>query len=104
MSICINTTTCINNNYYIICTLQIDGVFSVPGVGNVVGGRLHSGSVREGDWLMLGPYDDGGYRRVRVRTVHRHRLPCRLIQAGQASTVALHDVDREELRKVRLCY
>ncbi|XP_052769653.1 GTP-binding protein 2-like [Mya arenaria] len=78
---------------------QIDGVFSVPGVGNVVGGRLHSGSVREGDQLMLGPYEDGQFQSVKVKTVHRHRLPCRLIQAGQASTVALHDVEREHLRK-----
>ncbi|KAH3846837.1 GTP-binding protein 2-like [Dreissena polymorpha] len=78
---------------------QIDGVFTVPGVGNVVGGRLHTGSVREGDTLMLGPYDDGQFQPVQVKTVHRHRLPCRLIQAGQASSVALVNVERENLRK-----
>lgn len=78
---------------------QIDEVFTVPGVGCVVGGRLHSGSVREGDQLMLGPFDDGQFQEVSVKTVHRHRLPCRLIQAGQASTVALVNVERENLRK-----
>lgn len=59
-----------------------------------------SGSVREGDELMLGPCDDGLFQKVKVKTVHRHRLPCRLIQAGQASTVAIEDVERGILRKV----
>lgn len=78
---------------------QIDEVFNVTGVGNVVSGRLHSGSVRECDDLMLGPCDDGHFQKVSVKTVHRHRLPCRFIQAGQASTVALENVERENLRK-----
>ncbi|KAL4238582.1 GTP binding protein [Mactra antiquata] len=78
---------------------QIDEVFTVPGVGNVVGGRLHSGSVRESDQLMLGPFDDGQFQNVTVKTVHRHRLPCRLIQAGQASTVAFENVERANIRK-----
>ncbi|KAL3875207.1 hypothetical protein ACJMK2_038132 [Sinanodonta woodiana] len=78
---------------------QIDGVFSVPGVGSVVGGQIHTGSIREGDKLMIGPYDNGGFKEVSVKTVHRHRLPCRLIQAGQAATVALIDVERENIRK-----
>lgn len=78
---------------------QIDEVFNVPGVGNVVGGRLHSGSVREADHLMLGPCIDGQFQKVMVRTVHRHRLPCRLIQAGQASTVALEGLEVASIRK-----
>ena len=49
---------------------------------------------------MLGPFEDGQFQDVSVKTVHRHRLPCRLIQAGQASTVALAEVQREDLRKV----
>ena len=63
-----------------------------------------SGCIREGDDSMLGPYDDGQFQSVTVKTVHRHRLPCRLIQAGQASSVALVNVEREDLRKVRLLY
>ncbi|WAR18779.1 GTPB2-like protein [Mya arenaria] len=63
------------------------------------GTAAHRIPVREGDQLMLGPYEDGQFQSVKVKTVHRHRLPCRLIQAGQASTVALHDVEREHLRK-----
>ena len=61
---------------------------------------VFSGSIREGDSLMLGPFEDGEFHEVGMGTVHRHRLPCRLIQAGQASTVALAEVEREDLRKV----
>ena len=49
---------------------------------------------------MLGPFEDGQFQEVNVGTVHRHGLPCRLIQAGQASTVALAEIEREDLRKV----
>ena len=59
------------------------------------------GSIREGEKLLLGPSDSGTFDEVKVRTVHRNRLPCRLIQAGQAASVALLDVEREKLRKVR---
>ncbi|CAL1531257.1 unnamed protein product [Lymnaea stagnalis] len=78
---------------------QIDELFTVPDVGTVVGGIILRGSIREGDRLMLGPSDDGNFKEVKVKTVHRNRLPCRLIQAGQAACVALTDVEREELRK-----
>ncbi|XP_005099040.1 GTP-binding protein 2 [Aplysia californica] len=78
---------------------QIDELFSIPDVGTVAGGIIQRGSIREGDQLMLGPSDDGSYRKVKVKTVHRNRLPCRLIQAGQAACVALQDIEREAVRK-----
>ena len=58
------------------------------------------GSIREGETLLLGPSDNGAFKEVQVGTVHRNRLPCRLIQAGQAASVALVNVKREHLRKV----
>ena len=61
---------------------------------------LYSGSIREGDQVMLGPGEDGTYRKIKVKSVHRNRLPCRLIQAGQAACVSLQDVGRETVRKV----
>lgn len=78
---------------------QVDELFTVPGVGTVVGGNLKRGSVREGDDLMLGPMLDGDFHKATVKTVHRNRLPCRLIQAGQSATVALLNIERESLRK-----
>ncbi|XP_076442084.1 GTP-binding protein 2-like [Babylonia areolata] len=78
---------------------QIDELYSVPHVGTVVGGVIKRGSIREGEKLLLGPSDHGTFEEVKVRTVHRNRMPCRLIQAGQAASVALVDVEREQLRK-----
>nr|KAG5704212.1 hypothetical protein BaRGS_012500 [Batillaria attramentaria] len=78
---------------------QIDELYSVPEVGTVVSGVIKRGSIREGEKLLVGPSDNGNFQEVKVRTVHRNRLPCRLIQAGQAASVALLDVDREQLRK-----
>lgn len=73
-------------------------------ISDIIYAFTFSGSIREGDNLMLGPYDDGQFQNVTVKTVHRHRLPCRLIQAGQASTAALVNVERENLRKVNTMY
>ncbi|XP_060068959.1 GTP-binding protein 2-like [Ylistrum balloti] len=78
---------------------QIDTLFSVPGVGSVVGGTIHRGSIKEGDCLQLGPFEGGEFRQAVVKTVHRNRLPCRFIQAGQTATVALANMEREHLRK-----
>ncbi|KAH9489526.1 GTP binding protein [Bulinus truncatus] len=78
---------------------QIDELFTVPDVGTIVGGIIHRGSIREGDRLFLGPSDIGSYREVKVKTVHRNRVPCRLIQAGQAACVALLDIERKDIRK-----
>lgn len=78
---------------------QIDELFSVPDVGPVVGGIIQRGSIREGDQLLLGPCDNGSFVEVKVKTVHRNRLPCRLIQAGQAACVAVADIGRDVLRK-----
>ncbi|KAK3803793.1 hypothetical protein RRG08_026028 [Elysia crispata] len=78
---------------------QIDELFSVPDVGPVVGGIIQRGSIREGDHLLLGPCENGTFMDVKVKTVHRNRLPCRLIQAGQAACIALAEVERDVLRK-----
>ncbi|GAB1607488.1 GTP-binding protein 2-like [Argonauta hians] len=82
-----------------ITEFQVDELYTVPGVGTVVGGNLKRGSIRESDSLMLGPMSDGEFHHVTVKTVHRNRLPCRIIQAGQSATVALFNIERESLRK-----
>ncbi|XP_048731971.1 GTP-binding protein 2-like [Ostrea edulis] len=78
---------------------QIDTKFTVPGVDSVLGGHISRGSIKEGDSLHLGPLEDGSFREVKVKTVHRNRVPCRLIQAGQAATVALTENHRDILRR-----
>ncbi|KAK0134073.1 GTP-binding protein 2 [Merluccius polli] len=78
---------------------QVDEIFSVPDVGTVVGGTLYSGVCREGERLLVGPTDAGGFLRLRVGSIQRNRSGCRLLRAGQAATLALGNFDRSLLRK-----
>lgn len=68
---------------------QIDETFQVPDVGTVVGGLLTRGVLRENDRLLAGPSHDGSFHPVRVVSVQRHRVPCRLVRAGESATLAL---------------
>jgi GTPase len=79
--------------------LQIDEVYSIAGVGTVVGGTLRTGTVKEGDELLLGPSDDGRFFPVCVSSLHRNRLPCRVALAGQAACIAIGKTDPCPVRK-----
>lgn len=68
---------------------QIDEVFFVPDVGPVVSGTLRRGVISVGEELWLGPKDDGRFVMAKVLSIHRNRLPCRVVQAGQAAAIAL---------------
>ncbi|CAN8010748.1 unnamed protein product, partial [Ixodes pacificus] len=68
---------------------QIDETFQVPDVGTVVGGLLTRGVLREDDRLLAGPANDGTFYPVRVLSVQRNRVPCRLVRAGESATLAL---------------
>lgn len=58
------------------------------------------GILSEEDKVLLGPTENGEFVKVNVRTMHRNRLPCRVIQPGQTATVSIPDCDRRTLRKV----
>ena len=70
---------------------QTDETFHVPNVGSVVGGLLVSGSVKTGDRLSVGPFENGVFKSVTVNSVHRNRVPCRLVRAGESATLAFSD-------------
>lgn len=71
----------------------IEHVYQVPGVGIVVGGYLISGSIKEGDELILGPNYIGDFDRVQIRTIHRQCIPTREIFKYQQSTIAVRFPD-----------
>jgi GTPase len=76
----------------------VDSTFKVPGIGTVLGGNLHSGSIHVGDKLLLGP-NDGVYREFSVRSIHCKRVPVQFVKCGSYVCVALkkllpHDVRR----------
>ena len=47
------------------------------------------GTIKEGDCLMLGPTEEGDFHPVRIGSIHRNRLPCRVTMAGQTVSLAL---------------
>ena len=75
-------------------------MYSIAGVGTVVGGTIRSGTVKEGDDLLLGPSDDGTFFPVTVGSIHRNRLPCRIAVAGHTACIAIGKTDPCPLRKV----
>ena len=68
---------------------MIDHQTQVAGVGLVVSGLVRRGTIAPGQRLLLGPFLDGSYRRVRVRSIHIHHSPCQQAAAGQAASLAL---------------
>ncbi|MBP7616418.1 MAG: selenocysteine-specific translation elongation factor [Steroidobacteraceae bacterium] len=75
--------------------LAIDRAFTLPGVGTVVTGTVHAGSVAVGDELVLLP----GERRVRVRSLHAQNAPVDRAQAGQRCAVALAGVAKDRVQR-----
>ncbi len=70
--------------------LFVDRSFSLRGIGTVATGTLWSGSIGEGDMLVVEP----GGERVRVRSVQVHDRPAERAGAGQRVAVALPGVER----------
>jgi len=77
---------------------QIDELFDVPGVGTVVGGLVTQGIIVENMVLKVGPFDTGTFRPVRVGSIRRNKVACRLVRAGQSAALAL-DIPTSQLRK-----
>ena len=75
--------------------LYVDRSFTLRGTGTVVTGTLWSGSLGEGDELVVEPSG----RRVRVRSVQVHDRPLERAEAGQRVAVNLPGVERVEIRR-----
>lgn len=78
---------------------QVDEIYNVPEAGTVLGGVLTSGVIREGDGILVGPKEDGGFTETAVATIRRNRTPCKMVRAGQTATVTLTQVEKADIRK-----
>lgn len=65
---------------------------------------LVRGLVREGDSVLIGPSVTGEFYPVCVESLHRNKAACRIVQAGQAASVALGDFKDVAVRKVFSSY
>src|SRR5205807_2632744 len=75
--------------------LHIDRVFTIRGAGTVVTGTLWSGSIVQGDELVILPSG----RRARARAVQVHDAPVDRAPAGQRVAVNLSGVRVEEVAR-----
>ncbi len=77
--------------------LAADRVFTLDGVGVVVAGTVHAGSVRPGDELVLLP--SNRELRVRVRGLHVHERRVDQAIAGQRCALAIAGASREDIER-----
>lgn len=77
----------------------IENTYQVPGVGIVVGGFLSSGTIKEGQELVLGPNILGAFDRIQVRSIHRQCIPTKEINKYQQATIAIKFIDLKKIDK-----
>jgi selenocysteine-specific elongation factor len=77
--------------------LAIDRAFTLDGVGTVVTGTVHSGSVQVGDELELTPAPQA--TRVRVRSVHAQNRAVERAVAGQRCALALAGIAKDVITR-----
>jgi selenocysteine-specific elongation factor len=75
--------------------LAVDRVFTLVGVGTVVTGTVHAGSVREGDELIVQPRGT----RARVRSLHAQDQPAAAGHAGQRCALNLAGLSKEDVER-----
>lgn len=75
--------------------LAVDRVFTLGGVGTVVTGTAHAGTVAVGDEVVVQP---GGVR-ARVRSLHVQDRPAQRGRAGQRCALNLAGVSREQVAR-----
>lgn len=76
----------------------IENIWSVPGVGTVVGGNLVSGTIRVNDKVYIGP-NNGTYESTIVRSIHSKRVPIQIAKAGSFVCLGLKKFDRKNVRR-----
>ncbi|CAH1153596.1 unnamed protein product [Phaedon cochleariae] len=68
---------------------HIDENFKAGDVGQILGGLLTKGVITEGTKMQIGPMKDGAFQKVTIKSIHRNRVPCRMVRAGQSAAVCL---------------
>jgi elongation factor 1-alpha len=79
--------------------LHIESIFSVPGVGTVVGGQLISGIIHTGDKVWVGPNCIGMYSISHVKSIHVKKCLVETANPGSYVCLALRNFDRNLTKK-----
>ena len=75
--------------------LAVDRVFTLAGVGTVVTGTVHAGTVRVGDEVVVAPQG----ARARVRSIHAQDRPAQIGLAGQRCALNLAGLARDAVAR-----
>ena len=75
---------------------SIDETFNVTGVGVVVSGTVQRGVMVPNMNMLLGPYSDGSFKQVWVRTLHCKRMNAERVEAGDSCAVSLRAIGKKE--------
>lgn len=83
------------------CAIQIESIFHVHGVGIVVGGVCIRGTIPSNTWAFLGPFKQGEYKRVRIKSIFTEDVDSGNIEAGQYGTLAIvhKDLKRKHITR-----
>lgn len=79
--------------------MYVDDKFDVKGVGLVVSGVVLQGSASLDDSVQMGPFGDGSFRKVRIRSIHVNRVSVKKASAGQDACFALTNLRYDEIQK-----
>ncbi len=79
--------------------MYIDRTYQVTGVGPVASGTITSGTVSAGDKLLLGPFPNGDYRQVEVRSIEMHYHRVDTAESGRIVGIALQGVTEREIER-----
>jgi len=79
--------------------MYIDRTYNVTGVGAVASGTVKSGTVESGDTLLLGPFPDGEFREVEVRSIEMHYHRVDRAEAGRIVGIALKGVREADVER-----
>lgn len=79
--------------------LLIDNTYSVTGHSTIVSGMLRSGTVKVNDNIAIGPFFDGSYRQVKVRSIHCKYKDIKEARAGTYICISLKGIQRKDIKK-----
>ena len=79
--------------------MYIDRTYNVTGVGAVASGTIKSGEVETGDALLVGPFTDGSFREVEVRSIEMHYHRVDSAPSGRIVGIALKGVREADLER-----
>lgn len=79
--------------------LLIDNTYKVEGHPTIVSGLLKNGKIKVGDSLALGPFNDGEYKQVKVKSIHCKFVSIKEAKAGVYICLSLKNIERDEIHK-----